>query len=94
MIEEINQKFYGGGCAFVSDCLLDELKSMCKEIVMKGNLNNAFDKASYPLDTWDNTFYSRNLKVIGAFNLCSEGGSFLFKFFFHHMSQHYSNFLN
>ena len=76
MIEEINQKCYGGGCTFFSDSTLDKLQSMRKDIFIEGGLNNSFNKVKCTLDTWDNTFTSGKLKVIGAFNIHSEGGSF------------------
>ena len=92
MIEEIN-KIYGGGHIFIIYCPLDESQSMHKEIVIEGNLNNTFDKLKCPLDTWDHTSTSGKLKAIGTFNMCSKVGSFVFKEFLCHMSQHYCNFL-
>ena len=74
MIEEINRKCYGGGCTFISDSTLDKFQSMRKEIFIEGGLNNAFNKVKCTLDTWDNTFTSGKLKVIGAFNMYSESG--------------------
>ena len=79
MIEETNQKCYGGEHTFISYYPSDELQSMYKEMVIEGNLNNTFDKAKYPLDTWDNDFTLEKLKVIGSFKMHSEGCSFLFK---------------
>ena len=49
---------------------------------MDENLNNANTSFKHLLDTWDNTFTTGKVKVVGSFNMCSEGGSFLFKEFF------------
>ena len=44
MIKEINDEHYSGGHTFISDCPLDELQAMHREIVIEGNLSETFEK--------------------------------------------------
>ena len=47
---------YGSSHTFISDCLLDGLQIMHREIVTEGNLNSSFSSVKHPIEVWDNDF--------------------------------------
>jgi len=81
LIKEISTNSYGGSyrLGHLSDCPLDELQIIYKDIVINKNLENNIANVKYPLQSWASTFSSGKANVIDSFNFYSEGGSFLFR---------------
>ena len=59
-METTNDYSCGGGNTHTSDCPMDELKIMYKEIVIDKNLKNDTSEVKCPLEPWDDNFSSGN----------------------------------
>ena len=76
---ETNDNAYGGCYSYLNDCSLSETQTSCKDVVIDGNFSQEVTSVECPITSYDKISQNNTVRVLGKFNMCHEGGSFISK---------------
>ena len=89
VIKEINDKAYGGGHTCLKDCSLSEIQNIYKHAVIDSICSKEVHAVKFPITTYAKLNINSTCNVLGNFDACNGGGSFMSKEEMMHVSHMY-----